>query len=224
MPATKRSAPAPEDAIESHAALSASIRALAKRGVVRHYRKGTILIEEGDDGDALYIILSGRLRSFSRGDDGREITYGVYLPGDYLGEMSLDGGPRSASVITLEASQCAFVSRVALQAHIAEHPQFALELIARVIQRARAATASARSLALLDTYARLVQMLASLAHAQPDGTLLVEQRLTHADMSSRIGCSREMVSRLLKDLIRGNYIELTDSGRLRLLKRLPQRW
>ncbi|HET7865296.1 MAG TPA: cyclic nucleotide-binding domain-containing protein, partial [Burkholderiaceae bacterium] len=126
---------------------SNALRALAARGSTRRYRRGTVLIEEGDLSDSLYIILSGRLRAYSAASNGREITYGVYGAGDYLGEMSLDGGPRSASVITLEASVCAVVTRHTLTQHIAEYPEFAFELLAKVIRRARAATLSAKQLA-----------------------------------------------------------------------------
>ena len=130
----------PPTPIANFAALSESLRALARRGEIRRYRKNTLLIEEGDHGDTLYLILAGRLRSYSTGDRSREITYGVYGPGEYLGEMSLDGGPRSANVITLEASTCAVITRTTLERHIAEHPGFAFELIGKLIRRARAAT------------------------------------------------------------------------------------
>jgi CRP/FNR family cyclic AMP-dependent transcriptional regulator len=214
--------PIPLDLIEQPA-MSASLRTLARRGEIRRYRKHTLLIEEGDYGDTLYLILSGRLRSFSVGDKGREITYGVYGPGEYLGEMSLDGGPRSASVITLEASVCAVLTRSTLERHIAEHPAFAFELIAKVIRRARAATLSAKQLALNDAYGRLVLLLNSLAVGQRDGTRLIEERLTQQEMANRLGCSREMVSRLLKDLLSGGYI--LQRGPLMILPRpLPARW
>ncbi|MGL6108970.1 MAG: Crp/Fnr family transcriptional regulator, partial [Rubrivivax sp.] len=188
------------------AALSESLRALARRGEIRRYRKNTLLIEEGDQGDTLYLILAGRLRSYASGDKGREITYGVYGPGEYLGEMSLDGGPRSANVITLAASTCAVITRTTLQRHIAEHPDFAFELIGKVIRRARAATLSAKQLALNDVYGRLVLLLNSLAVARPDGARVVEERLTQQEMAHRLGCSREMVSRLMTDLAKGGYL------------------
>lgn len=213
-------APAVDGAL---ATMSEALTALATRGEMRRYRKGTLLIQEGDVGDTLFIILSGRLRVFSSGDGDREITYGVYGPGEYLGEMSLDGGPRSASVITQEASSCVVVARRTLLAFIGERPEFALELLAKVIRRARKATLNARQLALNDVYGRLRLLLGSLAVAQPDGSLLVAERLTHLDMSHRLGCSREMVSRLMKDLARGGYLSL--QGPLyRLDKPLPQRW
>jgi CRP/FNR family cyclic AMP-dependent transcriptional regulator len=207
----------------SLAALSEPLRALASRGEIRRYRKNTLLIEEGDLGDTLYLILAGRLRSYASGDRGREITYGIYGPGEYLGEMSLDGGPRSANVVTLEASSCVVITRTTLQRHIAEHPEFAFELIAKVIRRARAATLSAKQLALNDVYGRLVQVLNALAVARPDGTRLVEERPTHQELANRLGCSREMVSRLMKDLESGGYLQ--PLPRQWLLRRpLPARW
>lgn len=205
------------------ATLSESLRALARRGEIRHYRKHTLLIEEGDRGDTLYLILAGRLRSYASGDKGREITYGIYGPGEYLGEMSLDGGPRSANVVTLDDCSCVVITRTTLRQHIAEHPEFAFELIAKLIRRARAATLSAKQLALNDVYGRLVQVLSGLAVEQPGGTRLIEERLTHQALAHRLGCSREMVSRLMKDLEHGAYVEARD-GRLVLLRPLPSRW
>jgi CRP/FNR family cyclic AMP-dependent transcriptional regulator len=159
--------------------MSDALRDLAARGEVRRYRRGTLLIQEGDVGETLFIILSGRLRAYSVGEREREITYGVYGPGEYIGEMSLDGGPRSASVMTVEASTCVVITRRTLQAYVAERPEFAFELLAKVIRRARAATLSARQMALNDVYGRLKQLLESLARTQTDGRRVLEERLTH---------------------------------------------
>jgi CRP/FNR family cyclic AMP-dependent transcriptional regulator len=205
------------------AALPESLRALAERGVRRSYRKGTLIIEEGTHGDTLYVLLAGRVKAFSSDARGREVVYGVYGPGEYFGEMSLDGGPRSASVIADSACVCAVLTRQSLREHIAAEPEFAFELIARVARRARLATHSARSMALLDVYGRVVQLFESLAEPQADGTRLVAERLTHAEIASRVGCSREMVSRLMKDLEAGGYLSSGAQG-LRLLRLLPARW
>ncbi len=203
--------------------MSDALAALAERGELRRYRKGTLLIQEGDQGDTLFIIHSGRLRAFSTGDNDREITYGVYGPGEYLGEMSLDGGPRSASVITLEASSCAVVGRRTLERFVGERPEFAFELLAKVIRRARTATLSTRQLALNDVYGRLKGLLLSLAMPQADSAQRLAERLTHQEMANRLGCSREMVSRLMKDLERGGYVGVNGSQFV-LIKPLPQRW
>ena len=219
----RRVVPILEPAADRFAALPPSLRALAERGVVKTFRKRQRLIEEGDTSDTLYIITKGRLRVFGSSDSGREITYGTYGAGEYHGEMSLDGGPRSASVEALEAVECVQVTRQTLVAHIAEHPEFALELLAKVIRRARAATLSAKQLALNDAYGRLVLLLDSLAVPQPDGTRLIAERLTHREIANRLGCSREMVSRLMKDLEGGGYVADAVSGH-RLLRPLPSRW
>lgn len=203
--------------------MSESLLALAARGETRKYRKGTLLIQEGDQGDTIFIILSGRMRAFSTGDNDREITYGVYGRGEYIGEMSLDGGPRSASVITTETTTCAVISRRTLERFIAERPEFAFELLAKVIRRARVATLNARQLALNDVYGRLKALLGTLAVAQPDGSLRLTERVTHQEIANRLGCSREMVSRLMKDLERGGYV-VQQQGLYAVLKPLPQRW
>ena len=155
---------------------------------------------------------------------GKEITLGIYGAGEYVGEMSLDGGPRSANVETLEATTCAVVSRAALLAYIAQHPEFALQMMARLIRRARLATDSARSLALIDVYGRMSRLLDQLASPpQADGKRIIAERLTHQHIASHLACSREMVSRLLRDLQAGGYVEMRER-RLVLLKALPQRW
>jgi len=220
MPTSKA---APRDALD-HPALSESVRALARRGEVRNYRKGTLLMQEGDVGDTIYIILGGRLRVFgSDAGNDREITHGSYGPGEYVGEMSLDGGPRSASVIAVEASTCAVITRPTLEQYLTEQPAFAFELMAKLIRRARAATLSAKQLALNDVYGRLKLLLESIAEPQADGARLIGERLTHLDAARRLGCTREMVSRVMKELETGGYVETSHAG-LRLLKPLPARW
>ena len=201
-----------------------SLAALVERGETRRFRKGVILINEGERSDVLFIIVAGKVKAFSVDDRDREITYGVYGAGEVIGEMSLDGGPRSASVMTLEPTTCSVVTRMALLAHIEANPSFALELMARVIQRARIATRNARNMALLDVYERVVMLLESLATMRDDGRRAIEERLTHAEIASRVGCSREMVSRLLKDLRAGSY--LLEEGKAWILpaKPLPARW
>lgn len=202
---------------------SEALKALARRGVVRTYAKGRVLIEEGEQGDTLFIILAGRLRAFSSGSNGREITFGSYEPGEYVGEMSLDGGPRSASVEALARSTCVTVTRQTLEQFVAERPAFGFELLSKVIRRARAATLTARQMALNDVYGRLRLLLEAHTAPVPDGTRRATQRLTHQDIARLIGCSREMVSRILKDLERGGYVVI-ENGLLVVLKSPPPRW
>ena len=203
--------------------MSESLQALARRGERRHLRKGVQFITEGDQGDALFIVLSGRLRAFGSGPDGREISYAEYGPGEYVGEMSLDGSPRSANVEAVTACVCALVTRVTLQRHLAEDPAFAFELLAKVIRRARAATLGLKQIALNDVYGRLKALLERLAQTQDDGSLLIDSLPSHREMSQQLGCSREMVSRVMKDLERGGYVE-PSARSLRLCRALPAKW
>lgn len=205
------------------APLSPALRSLAERATLWRYPRQQLVIEEGDLGDLVFVIVTGRLRAFSTDGHGNEIIYGEYDSGDYVGEMSLDGGPRSASVMTLEPTICARVTRHTLRAHIAADPDFALELIARVIRRARVATDNARRMALLDVYSRLRLRLEELAQIAPDGSRRICPRPTHAEIASRIGCSRAMVSRLLKDLATGGKVIEIDAGWV-LPGPLPPRW
>lgn len=208
---------------ELTASLDAGLRPLALRGHVRSYKKNTIVVNEGDAGDTLFVILSGTVKAFSTDQNGREITYGTIGAGDYFGEMSLDGGPRSASIMTLEPTTCSVISRAAVREHIVEHPDFAFELVAQIIRRARLATETARNIALLDVYGRVVATLESEhGPARPDAPVLIAP-ITHQGIASRVGASREMVSRLLKDLEKGGYIEL-GVKRITLKKKLPARW
>ncbi len=221
---------APEPAGDLYSHLSPALRALAMRGLVRTYPAKSILINEGDDGDSLFVLLKGSVKVFSMDTSGREITYGKIRAGDYFGEMSLDGGPRSASVMTLESCTCAILTRRNVSEHLAAEPEFALDLVVQVIHRARAATAVARNMALLDVYSRMVGVLqedlddshyqAKTGRGQP---ALLEPFIlacTHQDIAGRIGASREAISRILKDLERAGYLILS-SKRITLLKKLP---
>jgi CRP/FNR family transcriptional regulator, cyclic AMP receptor protein len=205
------------------AGLDPSIARLAARGIVRSYRKNTIILNEGEPGDSLFVLLQGQVKVYATDENGREITYGTIQAGDYFGEMSLDGGARSASVMTLEACLCALVGRAAVQQHLAEEPDFALQLVGQVIRRARSATETARQMALLDVYGRVIHTLEGQQGPATTQVPVQLTQITHQQIASRVGASREMVSRLLKDLEKGGYVEL-GIKRITLKKKLPARW
>jgi len=203
--------------------LPESLRLLAQQGIVKDFPRDSELIREGEFTDAVFIVLRGSVKAFSIDGRNREIIYGAYGPGEYLGEMSLDGGPRSASVVTLEPTTCSVITRRTLREHIRAHPDFAFELLERVIRRIRVLTDNARGLALLDVYGRLVKFLNAHATAAEGGVRVLAPRPTHSELAGRIGSSREMVSRLFKDLEQGGYVAVQD-GQLVLLKPLPSSW
>ena len=139
----------------SAALSSGELRALAAQGVIRTFPKNTIVVSEGDETDSFYVIVQGRVKIFVADEDGREIVLATQGPGDYFGEMVLDGGPRSASVMTLEASRFAVIPKPRFREFLTSHPEFAMHLVERLIRRTRALTDNVKSLALTPDAARV---------------------------------------------------------------------
>jgi CRP/FNR family cyclic AMP-dependent transcriptional regulator len=216
---TRRS-PAPADPFAPLA--QETLRAIAASGVVRPFPKNVVLINEGDHGDSLFIVLSGKVKVFASNEAGKEVVIDFHGPGEYVGEMALDGAPRSASVVTVEPTVCAVVSRAHFREFILAYPDFALHLIEKLIQRARLATENVKSLALSDVYGRLVRLLTTLAR-DVDGRQVVSEKLTQQDIAERVGASRDMISRLLKDLVGGGYLAIEDRA-ITILKKPPPAW
>lgn len=195
--------------------------ALAEVGHIVRYPKGAIVITEGDVSDSIFVVVSGRLKVYVSDANGREVVVAEYGPGDYVGELALDRGRRSASVATLEPSTLSCVTHNAFKHFLATRQDAALDLVLRLIGRVRASTQGVRSLALMDVYGRVARLLLDLAVKQ-DGHLVVTERLTQQQIAERVGCSREMVSRIFSDLQKGGYIRLVDR-RIHIERRLPPR-
>jgi len=198
-----------------------ALRELAALGPVRPYRKGTVIINEGDNGDTIYIILSGRVKVYVSDDEQREMILDARGPGEYVGEMAMSGGSRSASVACLEDSSFAVLTRRTLSEFVKANPDFAMSMILTLISRVRLATDLVKDLALRDVYERVARLLMQLVVEQPDGTRLVAERLSQAEIAKRVGASRDMVNRIFKELTAGGYIQL-NQGRIVLVhSRLP---
>jgi CRP/FNR family cyclic AMP-dependent transcriptional regulator len=197
----------------------ALLAALAARGNPRSFRAQTILLNEGDAGGSLYIVLTGKLRAYASSPEGRDVVLSEHGPGEYVGELSLDGTPRSASVKTLEATTCCVVQAAQVPAFLAEHPEFALHLTQKLTRMVRRLTEQVKSLALQDVYGRMVRLLMELSDPAGDERV-VREKLTQQDIADRVGSSREMVNRVMKDLTTGGYVALRD-GRHVILKKLP---
>jgi CRP/FNR family cyclic AMP-dependent transcriptional regulator len=199
-----------------------TLKAIAASGVVRNYPKNAVLINEGEQSDSLFIVLSGKVKVYASNEAGKEVVIDFHGPGEYVGEMMLDGAPRSASVITTEPTAAAIVNRAHFREFILSHPDFALHLIEKLISRMRRATENVKSLALSDVYGRLIRMLNDLARPA-NGRLVVRERLTQQDIAERVGSSRDMISRLMKDLVAGGYVAIEDRT-IVILKKPPPAW
>ena len=198
-------------------------RELASLGRVRTYPKNTVFITEGDSSDSVFVVLSGRVKVFISDTEGHEMILDTQGPGEYVGEMAMDGNPRSASVMTMEPSTFAVVARDPIREAIRNNPDFALDMIAKIIDRARIATSSVKDLALLDVYGRVARLLLNMAVDTGDGKLAIPGKLTQQEIAERVGASRDMVSRIFRDLTAGGYISV-ENRIITINKKPPARW
>ena len=198
------------------------VRELAALGRLRSYPKNTVFITEGDSSDSVFVVLAGRVKIFLSDTEGHEMILDIHGPGEYVGEMALDGNPRSASVMTVESTTFAVVSRDLLREAIRRNPDFALDMISKIIDRARLATNSVKDLALLDVYGRVAHLLLNMA-VEKDGKLEIPEKLTQQEIAERVGASRDMVSRIFRDLTAGGYISV-ESRHITINKKPPARW
>jgi len=197
---------------------------LALHFSLRRHAKNTVIISEGDETNSLYIILSGRVKVFLNDDSGKEVVLNVQDSGEYFGEVSLlDGDPRSASVMTLEDSQFAVLSKQDFIHVISQNPELSLSIIRGLTLRMRALSENVRSLALTDVYSRVAKVLNELAEEQPDGRRIVKEHLTYDNLANRIGASSKMVSRVMQELKKGNYIR-KESQQIIIEQNLPSSW
>jgi len=195
---------------------------IEQHGTIKSYNKNTIIINQNDETDSLYVILSGKVKVFVSGEDGREVVLNYQVPGEYFGEMSLiDRQPRAASVMTLEPSRLMVIARGAFIRCLSSNPEIALNLIEPMSSRIRMLAENVSNLALLDVYGRVARTL--LQHAAEEDGVLKTGKLTQQDIADMVGASRAMVSRILKDLKTGGYINI-DKKQIIINQKLPSHW
>lgn len=196
---------------------------LSGHSTLRSYAKGTIILSEGDEGNSLYVIESGSVKVFLRDPQGKEVVLSNQGPGEYFGDLAIfDDAPRSASVVAVESCRLRVLSKAAVRQAMLVHPELAQIFLRGLAARIRILTESVRTLALLDVFGRLVRALYSLAREE-NGSMVIDHRLTQQEIASRIGSSREMVSRIMHDLVQGGYVSLQD-GRIVILRKIPSQW
>lgn len=199
---------------------------LFSKAKTHQYAKNTVIIQEGDLGDSLYILQSGRAKVYLADASGKEITLNTLKPGDYFGEMSLiDHQPRSASIMTLEKSSVTIITSQEFEKTLMQNPAIALNLIKGLNKTLRLLTDNVRGLALMDVYGRVARVLMTCSKPKLhcDDTFVIDEPMTHQDMANRVGASREMISRILKDLSRGGYI-YNKGKHIEINGRLPARY
>jgi CRP/FNR family transcriptional regulator, cyclic AMP receptor protein len=191
------------------AALQESQLALLTSAVSRrNFPRGTTVIAAGDTTDTLYVVISGRLKVMMSDDEGREVILTMLGPNEYFGEMGLiDDSPRSASVIALEACELLALSKRDFKNCLAENFEMTMTVMRGLVKRLRDADGKIGSLALMDVYGRVARLLLEMAETI-DGQMVVTKKIAKQDIAKMIGASREMVSRVMKDLQASGYMEV----------------
>ena len=184
----------------------------------RRYKKGDSIVEQGKKSDALTILLTGRARVVSSDSRGREVILAILGPGDYVGEMSLiDQKPHSASVLAEVQTDVLILSRQEFAHCMPDSGSMAYAVLRGLVQRLRHADRKIESLALLDVYGRVAAVLMEFA-AEDDnggqGNAVIARKLSRRDLAKMVGASREMVSRVMKDLEERGFIHTQDDGSL----------
>jgi len=187
------------------------LRMLATVVTRRNVTRGSIIMAAGDPTDSLYIVLSGRLKVMMSDADGKEVILTLIGPGEFFGEMGLiDDSPRSASVVAIEPCELLAITRRDFKKCLAENFEMSMAVMRGLVRRLREADRKIGSLALLDVYGRVARLLLDMSETV-DGQKMVTKRLPKQDIAKMIGASREMVSRVMKDLQMGGYIEMRGS-------------
>jgi len=188
------------------------LRMLAAVVTRKSATRSTIVMAGGDATDSLYIVLSGRLKVMMSDADGKEVILSILGPGEFFGEMGLiDDSPRSASVVAIEACELLSITKRDFKKCLAENFEMAMAVMRGLVRRLREADRKIGSLALLDVYGRVARLLLDMSE-NVEGEKVVTKRLPKQDIAKMIGASREMVSRVMKDLQMGGYIEVRGSN------------
>ena len=179
-------------------------------GVVsrKSFPRSTTIIAAGDMTDSLYVIISGRLKVMMTDDDGGEVILAILGPNEFFGEMGLlDDAPRSASVVAIEPCELLSLSKKDFKKCMADNFEMTMTVMRGVVKRLREADKKIGSLALMDVYGRVARLLLEMSETI-DGQKVVTKKLAKQDIAKMIGASREMVSRVMKDLQTGGFIEV----------------
>ena len=187
----------------------------------QRYKRGEVLVEQGQKSNALAILLTGRARVVSADSRGREVILATLGPGDYIGEMSIiDNEPHSATVRAEVQTDVLLLGRADFARCLAENASMSLVVMRGLVKRLRHADRKIESLALLDVYGRVAHALLDFAVADAQGQLLVKDKISRQDLAKMVGASREMVSRVMKDLEERGFIEALPNGATLLKDRL----
>ena len=193
---------------------------IADAVVKRRYRRGELIVEHGKKSNALFILLTGRARVLTADSRGREVILAVLESGDYVGEMSLiDNEPHSATVRAEIQTDMLILGRAEFARCLPENSSLSYAMMRGLVARLRSADRQIESLALLDVYGRVARSLLDMAETIGE-VKIIRNKVSRQDLAKVVGASREMVSRVMKDLEERGMIETQENGSVILKERL----
>ncbi len=194
---------------------------VAEAVVKRRFKRGEIVVEQGSKSNTLFIILTGRVRVVTSDKRGREVILATLQPGDYIGEMSLiDNEAHSATVRAEVQTDMLCLGRAEFARCLPENSSMAYAVMKGLVQRLRQADRKIESLALMDVYGRVARSLLEFAAPDREGLMVIRDKISRQDIAKMVGASREMVSRVMKDLEDRGFIETRDDGSMVVKDRL----
>ena len=195
--------------------------AVADAVVKRRFKRGETIVEQNKKSNALFILLTGRARVVTADARGREVILAILNPGDYLGEMSLiDNEPHSATVRAEVQTDVLMLGRAEFARCLPENTSMAYAVMKGLVQRLRHADRKIESLALMDVYGRVAHCLLEASVRNDKAELIIKDKVSRQDLAKMVGASREMVSRVMKDLEIRGFIETQPDGSVLIRERL----
>ena len=195
-------------------------QSIADSVVKRRFKRGELIVEQGTKSNALFILLNGRARVLTADTRGREVILAVLQPGDYVGEMSLiDNEPHSATVRAEVQTDMLVLGRNEFSRCLPESSSLSYAILRGLVARLRNADRQIESLALLDVYGRVARTLLDMSEEEK-GLKIIRGKVSRQDMAKVVGASREMVSRVMKDLEDRGVIETLENGSVVIKERL----
>jgi len=201
----------------------ATLDKIERQSKIRKFKKNSHILLNGEESHAAYVLLSGKASAFADNEDGDEFSVGFFKEGDCFGELGvMSNGGRTANVVTTSECECLVIPKAVFISALHSDSAASEAVIQHLIDRIRSMTEEVSCLALMDVYGRLIRVLKKSAELSSDDDRTTE-KITHKEIANRVGSSREMISKILKDLRIGGYIDVVDH-RIKLLKELPERW
>jgi CRP-like cAMP-binding protein len=195
-------------------------QSIADSVVKRRFKRGELIVEQGTKSNALFILLNGRARVLTADNRGREVILAVLQPGDYVGEMSLiDNEPHSATVRAEVQTDMLVLGRNEFSRCLPDSSSLSYAILRGLVARLRNADRQIESLALLDVYGRVARTLLDMSEEEK-GLKIIRGKVSRQDMAKVVGASREMVSRVMKDLEDKGVIETLENGSVVIKQRL----